>query len=621
MTSYRNLLRQELSLETKRLPSTRALRLKCRARYGGEDAAFRRPSRPAQRSFDDVVDDGYSGQSRGSGRRGGSDENSYSRNRGNSRKSSDGEGGVESEEYIGGGGRGSGSHQRRDTYSSDGQEGAVEGDVQYRPQYNNNNGERRPQSSSFNRRSAYFSISDEARELQRILSEEIRSAQSWRELAAFVENRGSQMDCEHAVQILYRLSFKPMGTRGSYGIMGENYRAYQRPADETERQQYDLMLSMLMGWLSTLLPSAKTRHVASALGSLARLDLFNAELLTELMTCATRQMVNFEPSDCSATICALSKFNFPLTPEFSHEFLERTPSKLRYLRPAELTRTAVALNTLGCVPTPAWAEAFWKASANQLSAMTEYSQGDLLMVSSVFAQSGLQPPQEWVDHVYGYFVGIGNSSHSPIKKEEMPIRDDGSSAGPASKPQMASSSFEKTVLKVNTITKLLYTLTSLSNKPSVQVMGNLLEALRKKLRHCSSQDLGTICLYLGRYLQMRLPQDICNSILKETLIKSDSMRGDDVAAISYLLATSQFKGRDRDVDDLVYSIKLKLNECSLSGLEMVYNALPSIGSSGHRLNETVTEAANKYNELLAQQQPGQEQPAASQEVSGAVALS
>jgi hypothetical protein len=60
--------------------------------------------------------------------------------------------------------------------------------------------------------------------------------------------------------------------------MAENYRAFQRPADESERQQFDLMLSMLMGWLSSLLPSAKTRHVASALGSLARLDLFNAEV-------------------------------------------------------------------------------------------------------------------------------------------------------------------------------------------------------------------------------------------------------------------------------------------------------------------------------------------------------
>ncbi len=54
----------------------------------------------------------------------------------------------------------------------------------------------------------------------------------------------------------------------------------------------------------------------------------------------------------------------------------------------------------------------------------------------------------------------------------------------------------------------------------------------------------------------------------------------------------------RDIDDLVYLIKSKLPECSISGLEMVYNALPGIGS-GYRLNETVTEAATRYNEAVA----------------------
>jgi|LauGreStaDraftv2_3_1035109.scaffolds.fasta_scaffold343205_2 hypothetical protein len=70
------------------------------------------------------------------------------------------------------------------------------------------------------------------------------------------------------------------------------------------------------------------------------------------------------------------------------------------------------------------------------------------------------------------------------------------------------------------------------------------------------------------------------------------MSGDDMAAVAYLLATSGFKGREREVDDLVFSLKQKLGGCTLSGLEMIYNALPSIGS-GYRLNETVTEAANR----------------------------
>eukprot|EP00955_Chlamydomonas_euryale_P072229 361329-Chlamydomonas_euryale.AAC.4 len=60
-------------------------------------------------------------------------------------------------------------------------------------------------------------------------------------------------------------------------------------------------------------------------------------------------------------------------------------------------------------------------------------------------------------------------------------------------------------------------------------------------------------------------------------------------------------GCRREIDDLVFLIKSKLEECNITSLEMVYNALPGLGS-GYRLNETVTEAANRYNDLLALQQ-------------------
>ena len=112
-------------------------------------------------------------------------------------------------------------------------------------------------------------------------------------------------------------------------------------------------------------------------------------------------------------------------------------------------------------------------------------------------------------------------------------------------------------------------------------------------RFCSPSDLGSISLYLGRYLQVPVSQDVCNSLLRVTMREPARMKGDDIAAVTYLLATSGFKGREREVDDLVYTLKQKLGECSLSGLEMIYNALPSLGT-GYRLNETVTEAATKW---------------------------
>ena len=48
----------------------------------------------------------------------------------------------------------------------------------------------------------------------------------------------------------------------------------------------------------------------------------------------------------------------------------------------------------------------------------------------------------------------------------------------------------------------------------------------------------------------------------------------------------------RFTDNLVIAFKEKLDTCTLSGLEMVYTALPMLGS-GFRLSEVVTSAANR----------------------------
>ena len=37
----------------------------------------------------------------------------------------------------------------------------------------------------------------------------------------------------------------------------------------------------------------------------------------------------------------------------------------------------------------------------QLHEMSELNLGDLLMATASLAQGGVQPPQEWVDQVYG----------------------------------------------------------------------------------------------------------------------------------------------------------------------------------------------------------------------------
>ena len=171
------------------------------------------------------------------------------------------------------------------------------------------------------------------------------------------------------------------------------------------------------------------------------------------------------------------------------------------------------------------------------------------------------------------------------------VQKDGKGSEVVPKPQF----FPRPLPKISTIVKILYTLSNLSVKPSPPWFAAIFDAWRSQIKFCSDTDLGSLSLYLGRYLQAQASPDFCTFLLKHC-VSSDtarSIKGDDLAAVTFLLATSQYKGREREIDDLVFTMKGKLDSCTLSGLEMVYNALPLLGS-GYRLNETVQEAGTKW---------------------------
>ena len=83
------------------------------------------------------------------------------------------------------------------------------------------------------------------------------------------------MDSENAAQILYKLSFKPTA---KYSGPITNGAAFQRPREEEAAQQYDRLLSTLLGWVLVLMPSFRARQVSTVLTALAKLDLWNPEV-------------------------------------------------------------------------------------------------------------------------------------------------------------------------------------------------------------------------------------------------------------------------------------------------------------------------------------------------------
>lgn len=228
-----------------------------------------------------------------------------------------------------------------------------------------------------------------------------------------------------------------------------------------------------------------------------------------------------------------------------------------------------------------------------------------------FAQAGQQPPQQWVDKVFGHYVETEaersvraaalqasyQQQLNELARQQMTAADDAKLEALPPKPTLS----ERQLPRIQLINKMLYTLSNLSCKPSPAWFAAVVDAWRRQMQYCSASDVGNIALYLGRYLSVPVSTSMCGTLLREVTRGSNAQgfRGDDLAAIAYLLSASRFKGSEKEIDDFVYTLKQRLHECNLSSLELVYNALPSLGS-GYRLNETVTEAANRYNDMAAQ---------------------
>eukprot|EP00798_Chlamydomonas_sp_ICE-L_P001163 gene1163-4057_t len=62
----------------------------------------------------------------------------------------------------------------------------------------------------------------------------------------------------------------------------------------------------------------------------------------------------------------------------------------------------------------------------------------------------------------------------------------------------------------------------------------------------------------------------------------DSYEGDDLAAITFLMASSGYRlDTPSMADDLALVMQPKMESCTASSLELLYNALPLLGPSQH----------------------------------------
>lgn len=438
-------------------------------------------------------------------------------------------------------------------------------------------------------RQSYLSF--EQRAAYREVRDAINSCNNWRELASVIEAKSSIMDAENISNVMVLLTWDG------------------RPQDPEERAGFDSFLSTLMGWCLALMPTFAPHQTVKVLSSMAKLELYSEELIGNLTEKIIEQLGAFKNQEYGQIAEAFVRLGVTPDARFVAEFCTKTlPSVPNWFHDSLGSVLSFFVRT-GVVPNPDWMEAATGAYANRARFFGREHFVDLLVLMGTTAkETGWQPSQELLDRVLEGSKQLispqprdqrfgGRGSQGGDKESESGDRKQG-----RWQPKV------KTVL-VSDYTRLLWALSNFNARPNRDWYANLYASLSRQQMYWTPEDIGAQAMYLGRYLQAPVTKDMADR-LQRYLTNPGQVKllgADGAASLMYLLAISGVKPSEKWLDDMVIEMKTMLPEYSVLGLEMVYNGLPLLGS-GFRLNEFLTDAANRYNELVAAEQPDSGEP-------------
>ncbi|EFJ51832.1 hypothetical protein VOLCADRAFT_103325 [Volvox carteri f. nagariensis] len=115
-------------------------------------------------------------------------------------------------------------------------------------------------------------LSPDALAARQANNDAIRAVAGWRGVAALLESRGSSLDAENIATMLLKVAREG------------------RPSAPMDAAEFETLVASLYGWVSALCPVLRPKQLATCLYAIARLELFNAELIASLA--ARSQQVN-----------------------------------------------------------------------------------------------------------------------------------------------------------------------------------------------------------------------------------------------------------------------------------------------------------------------------------------
>ncbi|PNH00539.1 Tbc2 translation factor, chloroplastic, partial [Tetrabaena socialis] len=373
-------------------------------------------------------------------------------------------------------GRGDGEGQWR----GDGGRGRGDGEGQWRGDGGRGDGQR-----TF--RGPREAMSGEALEARQANNDAVRAAADWRAVAALLESRGSSLDGENITAMLIKVARNG------------------RP-EAASSAEFEALVASLYGWVSALVPTLRPKQLATCLYAIAKLELFNAELVAALAERAVEQLGNFNGWEYSNMVWAFGRMNYTPGEDWLNLFVYWSENRLAMFKTVELSNTVGALAKLGHVPGPTWMEALTASAVRQAGDFNNLEYVNLLFGLASLGYTGGADPSAWLEPLVG---------------------------GPNGAARVAG-------MRVTDLTRTTWALTQFDWKPPAPWLQAASRAFVAQLRFCLPSDLATISYSLA-YLHATPSPDTLKLLAFELSRCWQRLSGDELANVAMSLALWQYR--------------------------------------------------------------------------------
>jgi hypothetical protein len=406
-------------------------------------------------------------------------------------------------------------------------------------------------------------VSPEAAALTREIREAGASRAGWRPLQALFDGASSGptpvLDAVHASMLLDQLSRADQRSLPSPG--------------SADRPDFD---SFVGGVFSFLLDAAEAgkvrpRSAAQTLSALARMRVYNEELVTALLAVAGEGAGGLAPRDVGMLLWALGRLGAQPGDAWLDSFLAQTERRLRDMGPVELANAANGLAKMGARPNEDYLAALSGSAMHQLA---DFSERELPNLVYGLAALGWRPSSS--------SSGGGGGGGE----------DDGFS-GNESEALQERSLPHLPLLRVPELSRMLWALTQFlegqdeqGEQPAPPLLPDWARAMHSRLASQASfarpADLAS-ALYALAYLRAPPDADSLGKLLAAVQAKLNDASADDLASVA--VAVAQFGGAARPaqawtdaVADAAASPR-RLSRASAEALRNLAAALPALCES------------------------------------------